>query len=336
MSPHAATGATAVPPDVARRAVEWLVALQAGPPSEPLRHAWACWRAADPLHEYAWQRIEAMNGRMGQLAAPATSAIAQAALAARPPRRRQALQALAVLCVAGGAAWSVERHTPWRQWTADLRTGIGEGRSLALADGTQLVLNTASAVDLRYGAGERRLRLLAGEIAITTAHDAAARPFIVETAQGELQALGTRFTVRSASPEHTHIAVHEGAVMLRPQADPAAVVVLQAGEQAGLQRYAAGPVQPVREDAGAWVDGMLVARDMPLADFLAELGRYSPHPLGCDPQLAQLRVSGSYPVADVDRVLDVLSATLSLQVETVTRFWGRMTVRVQLVPRQRA
>lgn len=336
MRPGTAAGATAVPPHVARRAVEWLVALQAGPVSDPLRLEWARWRAADPLHEHAWQRIEALNGRMATLAAPATGAIAQAALAPRPPRRRRALQALAVLCVAGGAAWSVERHTPWRQWTADLRTGIGERRALALADGTQLVLNTASAVDVRFDAYTRRLRLLAGEIAITTARAPSARPFIVETAQGELQALGTRFVVRSETPQRTRIAVYEGAVRLRPRADPAAAVVLQAGEQASLTRDAAGGVQPVREDASAWIDGMLVAHDMPLADFLAELSRYSAHPLGCDPAVAALRVSGSYPVADVDRVLDVLSATLSLQVETVTRLWGRQTVRVQLVPRARS
>lgn len=330
MRPHT----TAVPPDVARRAVEWLVALQAGPLSDPLRHEWARWRAADPQHEYAWQRIEALNGRMASLATPATGAIAQAALAPRAPRRRQALRTLAVLCVAGGAAWSVERHTPWRLWTADLRTGIGERRSLALADGTQLVLNTASAVDVRFDAHARRLRLLAGEIAITTAHDASARPFIVETAQGELQALGTRFVVRSETPARTRIAVYEGAVRLRPHAGTAATVVLQAGEQASFDTWAVSPPQAAREEASAWIDGMLVARDMPLVDFLVELGRYSAHPLGCDPTLAQLRVSGSYPVADVDRVLDVLSATLSLQVETVTRFWGHQTVRVQLMPRQ--
>ncbi|WP_326533868.1 FecR domain-containing protein [Pseudorhodoferax sp.] len=327
---------TTVPPAVARRAVEWLVALQGEAVSERQRAEWSRWRAADPVHEQAWQRIETLNGRIAALAAPGTAAIAQTALAPRAPRRRRVVQALAVCCVAGGAAWGVQRHTPWQQWTADVRTGVGERRSLALADGTQIVLNTASAVDVRYGAVERRLRLLAGEIAITTAHDAAARPFLVETAQGELQALGTRFVVRAESPGRTHIAVYEGAVRLRPRDDATATLVLQAGQQASFDSRAIAPVQPAREDASAWIDGMLVARDMPLADFLAELGRHSPHPLACDPAVAQLRVSGSYPVADVGRVLDVLSATLSLQVETVTRLWGLQTVRVQLVPRGRS
>jgi transmembrane sensor len=321
-----------VPPEIARRAVEWLVALQGEGVSERQRTEWSRWRAADPAHEQAWQRIEAVNGRIATLAGPGTASIAQAALAPRAPRRRRVVQTLAVFCVAGGAAWSVQRQAPWRAWTADLRTDVGERRSLALADGTQIVLNTGSAVDVRYGATERRLRLVAGEIAITTAHDAAARPFLVETAQGEVQALGTRFVVHAAA-QRTQVAVYEGAVLLRPRDNAAATLRLQAGQQAGMDAAIAGSAQPAHEDASAWIDGMLVAHDMPLSDFLAALSRYSPHPLACDPAVAQLRVSGSYPVADVGRVLDVLSATLSLQVQTVTRLWGLQTVRIQLAPR---
>ncbi|MGC3985541.1 MAG: FecR domain-containing protein [Pseudorhodoferax sp.] len=322
-----------VPPEVARRAVEWLVVLQGEAVSERQRAEWSHWRAADPAHEQAWQRIEAVNGRIGLLAAPGTVSIAQAALAPRAPRRRRVVQALAVLCVAGGAGWSVQRQVPWQQWAADLRTGVGERRSLALADGTQIWLNTASAVDVHLDATERRLRLVAGEIAVTTAHDAAARPFLVETAQGEVQALGTRFVVHAASAQRTRIAVYEGAVLLRPRDNPGASLRLEAGQQSSLDSHGTGPAQPAREDGSAWVDGMLVARDMPLEEFLAALSRYSPHPLACDPAVAQLRVSGSYPVADVGRVLDVLSATLGLQVETVTRLWGLQTVRIQLAPR---
>ncbi|MES2529971.1 MAG: FecR domain-containing protein, partial [Pseudomonadota bacterium] len=115
----------------------------------------------------AWQRIEAVNGRFAGQGAPATAMVAQAALAPRRSvRRRQAVQTLAVAFFAGGTAWTLQRHTPWREWTADLRTGPGERRSLTLEDGTQLVLNTRTAVDLRYGDTERRLRLLAGELLV--------------------------------------------------------------------------------------------------------------------------------------------------------------------------
>lgn len=325
-----------IPPEVARRAVEWLVALQSEPLPEGMRQQWSQWRAASAVHEQAWQHIEAVNGRLSRLggpAAPVASAIAHATLLPpRSPRRRQAVQALAVLLFAGGVAWTVEERTPWRPWLADVRTGVGEQRTLALADGTQLVLNTDSAVNLRFTGGERRLQLVAGEILVSTAKDASMRPFLVETPQGEAQALGTRFSVRTLE-RATQLGVFQGAVRIRPRAGGAASLVLQAGQQTAFSRDSIAAPQPVDELATAWADGFIVARGMPLADFLAELGRYSPHPLACDPAVARLRVSGSYPVSDIPRVLDTLSATFSLQVETVTRFWGRQVVRTRLAPR---
>lgn len=335
MAQHAQplAGATPIPPDVARRAVEWLVELQSDPVPEPVRAAWAHWRTQSPVHEQAWQRIEAVNGRFAGLATPAGSAVARATLA--PPgsaRRRHAIQTLAVLLFAGGVGWKVEQHTPWRTWAADHNTGVGEQQAITLEDGTQLVLNTGSAINVRFAAHERRVQLVAGEVLITTAKDSLARPFLVETPQGEAQALGTRFTVRDLG-NSTQVAVYEGAVQVRPRQPGAQARVLQAGEQTRFTAVAADTPQPADEARTAWADGTLVARGMRLDDFLAELGRYSPHPLSCDPAVAAMRVSGSYPLANIDKILDTLSATLGLQMETVTRFWGRQVVRVSLAPR---
>ncbi len=334
--------AQVIPPDVARRAVEWLVELQGDPVPDTVRSAWAQWRTQNPVHEQAWQRIEAVNGRFADLATPAGAAVARATLA--PPgsaRRRHAVQTLAVLLFAGGVGWKVEQHTPWRSWTADIQTGVGQRQATTLDDGTRLVLNTGSAVNVRFSAQERRVQLVVGEIHIDTAKDPLARPFLVETTQGEAQALGTRFTVQDVQ-EHgrgqgqsrsTQVAVFEGAVQIRPRDALAATRVLQAGEQARFTAQTVDTTQPADEARTAWTDGTLVARGMRLDDFLAELGRYSPHPLSCDPAVAALRVSGAYPLADINKILDTLSATLGLQVETVTRFWGRQVVRVSLAPR---
>ncbi|CAN5667875.1 FecR family protein [soil metagenome] len=327
---------------MARRAVEWLVELQSDPASDALRREWSHWRMADPLHEQAWQRIESVNGRFAGLGAPATAMVAQAALTPRRSvRRRQAVQTLALVFFAGGTAWTLQRHTPWREWTADLRTGPGDRRSLTLEDGTQLVLNTRTAVDLRYGDTERRLRLLAGELLVDSGTDARERPLLVETAQGEVLAMGTRFVVRQDEAigdeaADTQVSVFDGAVRLVPRADRGADLVVPAGKQSHFSGRAVAPPTPVVEDcAAAWVDGMLVARGMRLDDFLAELGRYSTCPLRCDPAVAQMRVSGTYPLADVGKVLDTVAATLSLEVQTLTRFWGRQVVSVGLAPRRK-
>ena len=70
---------------------------------------------------------------------------------------------------------------------------------------------------------------------------------------------------------------------------------------------------------------MLVASGMRLDRFLAELGRHRPGLLHCDPAIAGLRVSGTYPLADTDRVLDMLRTTLPVEIRFMTRYWA--TVR---------
>lgn len=329
-----------VPSDVAQRAVEWLIDLQAEPVPPALRKNWQRWRAAHPDHERAWQRIEAVNGQIfGQLrhlSSPMKSAISRATLT--PPRsqaRRNAISTLAVLLFAGGATWMTQEEAGWAEWVADLRTAPGERRTVMLADGTTLMLNTSSAVNVNFGVNERRVRLIAGEMLITTAKDVMARPFLVETSQGEARALGTRYTVRLRG-KTTDVVVFEGAVRITPRRAPGKPQTLQTGQRASFTLDAITSPQAAGPDSSAWTDGFIIAKGMRLADFMAELNRYSLHSLSCDPSVADLRVSGSYPLADINKVLDTLSAMLSLEVETVTRFWGLQTVRVRLAPRRAA
>jgi transmembrane sensor len=332
----AAAGEPPIPPDVARRAVEWLVELRAEQVPPATLDGWRRWRAEHPDHERAWRRIEAVDGRLHPLATPVRSAIARATLA--PPgsaRRRQAVLGVAALLFAGGAAWMARDDERWSAWVADARTAPGERRRLVLDDGTAVELNSGSALDVVYGAAERRLRLLAGEVLIRTAPDAAERPFLVETAQGRAQALGTRFSVRQ-QPGTTLVAVFEGAVRVTPRDAAAQARVLKAGQQARFTREAMAAPQPADADGIAWAEGFIVAKGMRLADFLAELQRHDARALSCDPALADLRVSGSYPLADTGKVLDALSATLPLRVETTTRLWGLQTARVHLAPRRDA
>lgn len=325
--------AAPIPGNVAQRAVEWLVELQSDDASPHLLDEWRRWRAAHPDHERAWLRIESVNGRLRRLATPVNAAIAHATLTApASPRRRRAIGTLAALVLAGGAAWMVHDGTRWREWTADHHTAVGERRRIALDDGTAVMLNSGSAIDVNYGPTERRVRLVAGEVFIVTAKDAGHRPFLVDTAAGEAQALGTRFTVRQYDAA-VDVAVYEGAVQVRVRdgVDPPPIV--RAGQHLHFGAGVAETTQPADELGMAWTDGFIVAKGMRLADFLAELNRHSPRALSCDPALADLRVSGSYPLADIDKVLDALAATLSLRVETTTRLFGFGSARVTLKPR---
>ncbi|WP_322077522.1 FecR domain-containing protein [Burkholderia cepacia] len=320
----AAPGAPEVPPQVARRAVEWWVDRQAGRTGEAFDAALARWRAEDPAHDAAWRHIETMQHRLGGLTAGLDPQAAHAALLSpRAGRRRAAVKALAVLLFAGGAAWMAEPARRAAIWPADLRTAVGERRTVTLADRTVVVLDTDTALDVRFDAAARRLRLLRGTIMVTSGHDdrVPARPLVVATAQGELRPLGTRFAVRQRDGA-TRVEVFAGAVRVQPDDAAAGARVIAAGEGADFTRDAIGVQAPLDAYASAWTSGMLVASRMRLADLVAELDRYRRGSLRCDAAVADLRVSGTYPLDDPARVLDTLKATLPIDVHYLTRYWA--------------
>ncbi|HEM7895858.1 TPA: FecR domain-containing protein, partial [Burkholderia cepacia] len=223
----------------------------------------------------------------------------------------------------GGAAWMAEPARRAAIWPADLRTAVGERRTVTLADRTVVVLDTDTALDVRFDAAARGLRLLRGTIMVTSSHDdrVPARPLVVATAQGELRPLGTRFAVRQRDGA-TRVEVFAGAVRVQPDDAAAGARVIAAGEGADFTRDAIGVQAPLDAYASAWTGGMLVASRMRLADLVAELDRYRRGSLRCDAAVADLRVSGTYPLDDPARVLDTLKATLPIDVHYLTRYWA--------------
>ncbi|MES2532433.1 MAG: FecR domain-containing protein [Pseudomonadota bacterium] len=315
-----------IAPAIAEQAVQWWIALKANDADSGVQHArLQRWRDADPTHEAAWQRIESVGGRLAGIPTP----LARAALSAAPQsmRRRRSVQLLSALVVAGGTTLVARQSTPWRAWTADQVSAIGERRTLRLPDGGELMLNTGSAVNIRFDAERRVLQLVRGEILVQTAADAMQRPFLVQTAAGTARALGTRFTVRQRDDASVDVGVLQGAVALQPLDAGAPGHTLQAGETGRFTRTQAMAAGPLNAHANAWIDGMLVASHMRLADFLAELGRYRPGRLGCDPAIAGLEVSGAYPLDDTDRVLTALTSSLPVEIHTYTRYWVSVGLR---------
>ncbi|MCL4182473.1 MAG: FecR domain-containing protein [Burkholderiaceae bacterium] len=313
---------------VARQAAEWLTLLMSNEATDEDRRRWQQWRMAHPDHERAWQHIEAVTGRLKVMQPKA----AYKALspytgpdAATSPRRRMVLRAL---LWAGGASTIGllgSRTQTWQLAAADYRTGTGEQRSVTLDDGTVITLNTASAINVRFDGQRRLVRLVAGEILVVTGHAAGARaddarPFLIETAEGRIRALGTRFTVRQRD-EHTQVAVLERAVEITPRDAAGQRRVLRAGERTSFTREAVEAPQTAGNQATAWANGQIVADDMRLGDFVAELGRYRPGILRCAPDVAGLRFSGVFPLQDTDRILSTLPNVLPVQVTLRTRYW---------------
>ncbi|MBL8357237.1 MAG: FecR family protein [Delftia acidovorans] len=317
-------------------AAEWLMRLHDSGATEADRAACERWRQADPQHALAWERAERLLGKLGGLPAALAMPALDRPRSHRAQRRATVARLAALLAVApaGWLAWQAWYAADQRGWGADLRTATGERRTEHLADGSRLLLDTASAVDIRFDGALRLLTLRQGAISIETAADTATphRPFVVDTAHGRLRALGTRFTVRQeggrADGGPVRLTVTEGAVevTLRGAASPALVV--QAGQQTVLRAGEVTSPQPLQPEATAWTHGMLMADAMPLAAFCAELSRYRPGLLQCAPEVRALRVSGSFPLGDTDRTLTMLASTYPVDVQTRMRgYWITVVAR---------
>ncbi|WZB72713.1 FecR domain-containing protein [Achromobacter xylosoxidans] len=276
---------------VARQAARWMMLLGSvrASPSDLL----ACeqWRSSKAEHEHAWQRAQRVSQRFGLV--PAT--LGMAALN-RPasPRRRAVLKTLALTSATGPLAWAAWRADPL-DWTADYRSAAGELREVALSDGSRLYLNTASAVDVAFSAASRLLRLRAGEIALHVRDEsgAQARPFVVRTRYGDIEARATA----TACDRKTGFAASACRRALRVAARAGRYLPLAAGAELRLDDQGPSDAAPADPHAADWMRNVLHAREMRLDAFAAELGRYRPGLLRCDPTRGAFARFGRVPAA---------------------------------------
>lgn len=322
------------------QALDWFVTLASGEVSAQERQDFQRWLDAAEAHRQAWDTMRGFQSLLqGMPSAAAGHALREggAASSARGGRIRVSRrQALAVVGALALGAMAYRRRDMVLELAADERSATGQQRQLQLPDGSRVVLDTASAVDIRFDGRVRRLVLRSGAVMVETAHSDGWRdqPFVVETRQGTVLALGTRFTVRQLpgagwwqGPGQVEVAVLEGTVELAPAAARQSGAILRTGQQARFDAEGAAAAQPLDANAQAWAQGMLIVRDQPLGDFIADLARYRSGVLQCDEQAAALRVSGVFPLEESERILDALERALPVKVTRHTRYWVSLSAK---------
>lgn len=305
-------------------AIQWQLALDDS--STAQQAEFARWHAADEEHARAWRQLGMLDERLRVAPAAGRKALLNSNATARQRVRRLGSGLASVVLVLGLAAFSLHRWVPLNYYLADQRTATGEQRTLTLADGTLVELNTHSAIDVRFDQDQRRIVLREGEIMVRTGHPAGEqRPFIVETQDGQLRALGTRFLVRRED-QGTRLSVLQSAVAAHARELPGEVV-LHEGQQVLMRRAELGETAALSPGADAWIRGMLVVDNARLGDLAQELSRYRPGYLGVSPDVADLRITGSFPLKDTDLALSALLPTLPIQIQAHTRWWVTLEKR---------
>lgn len=308
-------------PDVdstTRAAVDWLLRLEAAGEDPGVHQAFDTWLHASPQHAEAWQRVGSLLQQPiadlqrveahspGQL-----RAASKALMTPDSPSRRSVLRSgLALLVFGASGAAIVDRNQPLNGLWADLRTGTGERRTFALADGSRLSLNARSSVDIQFTAQRRVVRLREGQVFADVAADAN-RPFVITTAEGEVQALGTQFLVSQESAGSlASVQLHSVQITTAGGSQRR----IEAGQAAWFN---AGAVRPVALSVAGrvdWRDGRVDIRDEPLGLLIDALRPYGRGVLRISPQAAALRVYGVYPLDNAEQTLQSLAQTFPLRI----------------------
>lgn len=313
------------------QAAEWFALLRSGEATTADRNAWQAWHQSADAHRIAWTQVEHIGRRFQpiQSAPRPLDAVSAYRNAGVNTGRRRIVLGLATAAGTGLAGWMAWRRFPLADmvlaWRAEHRTAIGEVREVVLSDGTRVQMGTASAFDDHFSSDLRRLQLYTGEILISTGSDTK-RPFVVDTPHGRLEALGTRFVVR-LDEDDTRLAVYDGAVQARSA--NGVILIVRAGQQTRMTAHGVAPIEaadPARESA---VRGIYIAQNVPLEDVVRELGRYRVGHIGVSPDVANLRVFGSYPMTDPDRTLAMLESVMPIKVRRSLPWWISVVARTE-------
>ena len=319
------TSAEVAPSSTAvKQAIHWMLSLRESGNDPALSEQCERWRRAEQEHELAWQRVISLHQDLDLRAIPGAGVALQTLeTSQRRLHRRQALKLLGGVAMVGTASWLAKDLDSVSAWTSDFATGTGERRSVRLPDGSLLQLNTRSAVDLAFTDQQRMIRLKHGELMLTCSETPyQGRPLLVQTRDALLEGFEGRFVVRQDF-DCTRVSVGQGKVALHL---PGTGELQWIGSEQDwrVDAFGAQRLEQVNMDAAAWAEGLIVTRDMRLADFLAQVSRYRHGYLGCTEDVADLRLSGVYRLDNPYRLLQLLPQTLPVRLREHTRWWIRL------------
>lgn len=307
-----------------QQATQWHVRLTSGRVTEDERRRFRMWRDAHSGNDAAYRNIEELWRLAGVayeesqpgIPVPSSESSLQWAVRWGPVVRWGWAAGLATLILV--ATWYVSGS--WiNAWRADYATAVGAQRTITLADGTVLHLNTDTAMNARWSADARRLELLQGEAIVTVAPDAG-RPLILTAGPLAIRALGTEFDVQISGDDIVVTAIEHAVTVSLSHAREATPQTLEAGRRMRYSSQGFGPVESVALDRVApWRSGRLIFEAQPLAEVVTELNRYRHGRIVIvNDALSTQRISAVFPLTDVNQAPEIFERTLALHVIRLT------------------
>ena len=308
------------------KAADWFAQARSGALDPAGEEAWLQW-IGDDAHQRSYENCElawelsaelrnspTLMALLGQADSLVTQRRASRARAARPTWRLPSWQVgLAASAIAVGVfAWLFIN----RPATTEYSTAVGEQRTVQLADGSSVVLNTDSLMRVQFSGHRRHVELIRGEALFSVSHDPS-RPFAVHALQGVTTAVGTQFDVE-ITRSGAAVSVLEGTVTVGAGGTAASVPAVAVSAGSGVGYTQAGAVSDLRpaevNRIQGWRTQRMVFNDLPLETALAEYNRYTHTPIVLsNPALGSRHINGVFHIGDEAAFLSAMQQGLHLK-----------------------
>jgi len=296
-------------------AADWLARIDRGLDYEE-EAAFQSWKADATEHRIVFLQMKAVWARIDKVAALRQSSLPVRRLPGKAKLWAAAIAAVLLVCVGLGAAYLQLRGTVDQPF----ETAIGRQRSLKLADGTHIELNTNTLIHTSMSAGARTVKLDRGQAYFEVVHDAR-RPFVVIAGNRRITDLGTKFSV-FRDGDRVEVVVKEGQVRIdligEDPAITAAVPVVAERNTVVIARdaetlVAVKPQQDIDHEM-SWRSGLLFFSQEPLADVANDINRYNTRKIEVVGAARDIRIGGSFRKDNIEGFKQLLRDGFGLKI----------------------
>ena len=285
---------------IEQEASAWLARLRVGGRQD--QEAFEDWYAADPDHADAYDRVldswQAMNELSSSPVAP---------VRALDWRRLTAVAAILLVALLG-LGFVTMRHKSDVNAPVALETRAGEIRTVALADGSRMTLDTESSVHATFDAEQRKVQLVRGRARFEVA--AQPRPFVIETGGGSVTTSAATLDI-GFDGKSTSVGLLRGNADVSNGLQGAVLFHLSPGQKVTIGKAGVLPY-PVRDQH--WPGRMASFENAPLSEVVAVANLYGSARIEfAEPELGSLRFTGTFNAADSAGLAHMLAAMFKLK-----------------------
>ena len=308
----------------------WVVRLENDKMSADSYADFQAWQRRSPAHREALSRLTTLWSDfdiLENLASPLhendiSGERAKPSLARAIPWRGLGSIAAGAVVMLGAAFWYSGSHRPASKPAVTLasivrqhyETAVGIQKTVALPDGSKVLINTDTSLDVAFSAGRRDVYLRRGEAFFNVVHNVK-RPFTVAANQRLIRDIGTAFDVRLV--DHVvEVAIAKGSVELAHSngasgSSEKRLGVFTAGTSVVFDQQVERSEQMSEEDMSrklSWREGALDYDGEPLSKVLADFSRYSGIDFELrDERLKAIPVGGHFEISKLDKVFLALT-----------------------------